>query len=626
MIDLHSPSPNKTQDKVDQRRDEINNKKKIPIFKITIDGRIYESIIISTQSFFATYDEMEGLKILEKIEQNSRILIPAIEEEYPYNPIKFQTKEEIDRFIEMFGSQDITIDLLFFKIRDYVSRFIVHHDHIISYISALILFSYLQDKFVTVPYTMFVSDNESGKSSIGDVIEVLGYRCVNMTDPTTANLFRIFGTIESGQCILVLDEAEKIDQDKEMMSILKTGYQYNKKVQRVNLLGKQEHFHTYGLKIMLAERSPNPSIARGVLDRTFVISNFKGKPQLAIKEVKNPINQKQKEIARDVDFLRKSLLMYRLIHFKDDIIPITTGLEGRNDELCKPILQILFNTKCQKGIERCLEILLDEKNNRKAYSLERDVLKVVVDLFMEHNEGTIPFAKIWALLADMTNGRVNPYKTSEMETETHGIIFKTTLSKMLRDRFGAKDPNARNANTRCLVFDVEKTRKALEGYVERPNFNINCKPDLSDSSDSNDTIREDPFTSYFKNTSLQNTENDGNPIGIDSNEKEKREGYRENLDKANTDLSSDTSRYEKDKNRNPIITNGLPPPVTTVTTVTNECESPKEMEYKNSLDDLYRKWAGTDTWACYSCNDSGDKWYMLKHPCKGNQKNTGISR
>ena len=76
---------------------------------------------------------------------------------------------------------------------------------------------------------MFVSDNGSGKSTIGNVFEFLGYRCVNMTDPTTANLFRIFGTIEAGQCTLVLDEAEKIDQDKDMMSILKTGYETVKK-------------------------------------------------------------------------------------------------------------------------------------------------------------------------------------------------------------------------------------------------------------------------------------------------------------------------------------------------------------------------------------------------------------
>ncbi|WP_458719204.1 hypothetical protein [Candidatus Nitrosocosmicus sp. R] len=37
---------------------------------------------------------------------------------------------------------------------------------------------------------------------------------------------------------------------------------------------------------MLAERSPTPFHAKGVLDRTFIISNYKGRPQLDIKETK----------------------------------------------------------------------------------------------------------------------------------------------------------------------------------------------------------------------------------------------------------------------------------------------------------------------------------------------------
>ena len=70
----------------------------------------------------------------------------------------------------------------------------------------------------------------------------------------------------------------------EMISVIKTGYENGKKVPRVNLnTNKQEHFHTFGLKVMLAERSPNPTVAKEVLDRTFVISNFKGCLQLDIK-------------------------------------------------------------------------------------------------------------------------------------------------------------------------------------------------------------------------------------------------------------------------------------------------------------------------------------------------------
>ncbi len=47
---------------------------------------------------------------------------------------------------------------------------------------------------------------------------------------------------------------------------------------------------------MLAERTSNPSYAKGVIDRSFVIQNYKGKPELKIKEVKIPTNSKQIQI------------------------------------------------------------------------------------------------------------------------------------------------------------------------------------------------------------------------------------------------------------------------------------------------------------------------------------------
>jgi hypothetical protein len=92
-----------------------------------------------------------------------------------------------------------------------------------------------------------------------------------MTDPTAANFFRILGTVEPGQCTLVADEAEKTDQSPEIMSTLKTGFQFKSRTPRVNMNnGKQEFYYTYCFKMIIAERSPNETKANGVLDRTLV--------------------------------------------------------------------------------------------------------------------------------------------------------------------------------------------------------------------------------------------------------------------------------------------------------------------------------------------------------------------
>jgi hypothetical protein len=142
----------------------------------------------------------------------------------------------------------------------------------------------MQDRFSTTHYIGVVGDNGSGESTVGDTFEALAYRTLNMTDPTAANIFKVLGKIEYGQCTIVAGEAEKIDESSDIMSVLKTGYHIKGKVPRMNMNTEtQQFFYTYCLKMIIAERSPNQSKAKGVLDSTFTFTSYKGKPQYDIK-------------------------------------------------------------------------------------------------------------------------------------------------------------------------------------------------------------------------------------------------------------------------------------------------------------------------------------------------------
>jgi hypothetical protein len=333
---------------------------------------------------------------------------------------------------------------------------------------------------------MFVSDNGNGKSAIGNFFETMAYRTVNMTDPTSANIFRVLGTLEAGQCTLVLDEADKIDKDSMMMSILKTGFENGKKVQRINQFGIQEHFHTFSIKIMLSERAPSPTYAKGVLDRTFMISNFKGKPQLDIKEVNSIKNEKNAEIRKFLLEIRKILLIFRLVNHGKFIADIETGLEGRNKEICKPLLQVFYKTKAQKRVENALEILLMDKQKRKEKSLEKVLLEIVFELLDEHKDGNIPFYEIWDLLREKIRGESNFYKPNEYHTEAHGTIYKQTVTKILRNQFGAKDSDKRSSTTTFLYFeDKERIKNFLDDYVQ-PHLKINCTDKVDECNERNE--------------------------------------------------------------------------------------------------------------------------------------------
>jgi hypothetical protein len=321
-----------------------------------------------------------------------------------------------------------------------------------------ILFSYFQDKYATTHYVSIVGDNDSGKSSIGITFEAIGYRPVYMTDPSAANIFRCLGSIEPGQCSIILDEAEKIDKFPEMMAILKTGYQLNGKVPKINTNTlKQEFFFTYGLKIIISERSMSLTEAKGVYDRTFSFTAYAGDSKYDIKETLNPQGNaaSQSRLDRLLSF-RKLMLIYRLVHFNDQVPDIETGLKRRNRELCKPILQLFHNCKLeiQTEIKYMLEHFLAIKKHRKENTIEVALYSLVTNLVAECGREIFASA-IWDRITEgNVIGHYDERKPNEYQTADYGTIYSNTVTNIICDKFGAQRRHKEKGN--ILIFDVDK--------------------------------------------------------------------------------------------------------------------------------------------------------------------------
>lgn len=267
---------------------------------------------------FLKYENGE-IKIIEHIEEANRTIKPPYAEEYPYEPYEFANLDEVREYTERVKL--ISIDPLYNQVKQFVANYNDQDTNKLTLIALDIIFSYFQDKFATTHYDNIVGDNDSGKSSLGMTFGALGYRPIYMTDPSAANIFRCLGTMESGQCTIILDEAEKIDKSQEMMAILKTGYQLNGKVPKINTNSlRQEFFCTYCIKIIIAEKSMSLIEAKGVHDRTFSFTAYPGDSAFDIKETLNtqgdPECQKR---SNELLSFRKLLLIYRLLHFKDAI-------------------------------------------------------------------------------------------------------------------------------------------------------------------------------------------------------------------------------------------------------------------------------------------------------------------
>jgi hypothetical protein len=63
------------------------------------------------------------------------------------------------------------------------------------------------------------------------------------------------------------------------------------------------------------------------------------------------------------------MLIYRLLHFKDKIDDIDVGVEDREEELSKPVIQLFYRTTVQNEVETTLQYWLNQRSSIKSVAL-----------------------------------------------------------------------------------------------------------------------------------------------------------------------------------------------------------------------------------------------------------------
>ena len=132
--------------------------------------------------------------------------------------------------------------------------------------------------------------------------------------------------------------------------------------------------------------------AKGVYDRTFSFTAYAGDPKFDIKETLNPQGNVACQSRLDqLRAFRKLMLIYRLVHFNDQVPDIDTGLKRRNRELCKPILQLFHDSRMetQTEIKSMLEHFLAIKKHRKENTIEVALFPLIINLVSEYGNRTI---------------------------------------------------------------------------------------------------------------------------------------------------------------------------------------------------------------------------------------------
>jgi hypothetical protein len=510
----HLVGVNHTKDLRSSRKGEENkNKYSIPAYKYSNDrkGPLHESVILAGLPIFIKYENGQ-VKTVEHIEEPSRIIRPLRKEDYPYTPYEFADINEVKQYVDKAKIRNI--ESLYLKAKDIVLKYIDQEEPIIIMIVADIIWTYYQDLFATTHYVNVTGDNETGKSTIGYVFQYTGYRPVRATAISAANYYRTLGTIEPGQCTIIEDEADNIEEDKEKMKILKDGYQYNAKVPKVNMNTKdqsQNWFYGYGLKMMISEKALSPSKAKGLRERTF---NYECRSATkdnlySIKEVttNSPGDAQKQELYGELMDFRKLMLCYRLIHYMDRIHDIDTGLKGRDKELGGPLLQIFYGTKAFGDIKYALQKFLAQRKNdgrRKQKTVESALGPLIVKLIDKNNTLKLPLGLIWNETIKTISGRLNPQNPKEYQTNEYGVLHRNTLSKKIENAFGAV--HERKNNGVVLIFDEEKIKELRKMYEPLDQDNAKAK-------DAAPNVFKEPTEIEDKNTLEDGSEGSVNSEG-----------------------------------------------------------------------------------------------------------------
>jgi hypothetical protein len=481
-----------------------NTMKEEIAYKYSKKGKdqLRESILIDGFPYFLKYRFVEDknkdfTQVEPNIKETTRRIRPPHLEEYPYDPYEFADTGQPQYYLNKARKE--TIDSIYQKIKNVVTKYNDVDFDTIVLLSANILGSYFQDRFSTVHYLIIVGDNGTGKSAIGDTFESLGYRTVTMTDATPATWFRVLGSIEHGQVTIIADEADNIGESIEVMSILKTGYQPKGKVFRMDTDNKkQQFFYPFCFKMIIAEKSPNETSAKGLLDRSFKLKTYKGFPQFDIKEIRNPQGNRERETKlNDINDLRRILIMYKLIHFKDPLPEVDVGLDGRDKELCKPILQLFYGLGASKEmieeVEHALQHFLDLKNERKKNSFEAVIYPIVTNAISEYGK-EIETRHLWISIVSSLEGEGDASKPNVFHSSEYGKIYRNSVTKMVCDKFGAEMKHKEHGNV--LIFN-DFIYKVGKLYCEPKRIHTKLRPDASDASDShieNQPTENIPYT------------------------------------------------------------------------------------------------------------------------------------
>jgi uncharacterized protein YdhG (YjbR/CyaY superfamily) len=449
-----------------------DGKEKRPVYaqKYHDGDLLAEAVVVGRKSYFAVATPAMGdpqqvsITLQDSIPVDDNTVLKPFEiAAYVNEPYTFKSEQEFYESVE--NTRDESLDSLYRKVKSIWRKYVDADDFHISICAADTIFTYFQDRIGLTHYLFFVGDNSSGKSNNLTVLHYIAYRNMMSSGMTAANVYQFLGSGEEGVGTICEDEADNIDEDREKMKVHKNGYTTGKYYHRTDTsVGRQQlKFNTFCFKAFAAEKLPDSVIAKGFNQRTIELPCVYGFPEYDISEVANPAGEEEyQELLDELLEIRNTLLVYRLLHFKDKIPDIKLNIQGREKQLFKPILRVFQHTHTQNELLPVISKYISQRRENNANTLNAFLYDHVKGLIKAQNTYELESNLIWNTIKSTLQGKDIPSKPQSYDTVEFGTVSQKGITETLIQVFGAK-PTKRHSG-RTLVFDQTKLQRLSRIY------------------------------------------------------------------------------------------------------------------------------------------------------------------
>ncbi|MPZ07061.1 MAG: hypothetical protein GEU26_11715 [Nitrososphaeraceae archaeon] len=441
---------------------------------------LYEAIIIDGIPLFAkvsTNSSRISLCTEIQIDEVNAIL-PLSANLYGSRPYEFDSEKEFRKIEHQVKSKE-NLDTLFQKVKAQWNLYIDNGKEHNIMCTGDTIFTYFQDKLGTTHYDFFVGDNGTGKSNNLHMFNILAYRNVLSSDMTAPNIYQLLGNDKNGVVTICEDEADSIDEDRTKMGIYKDGATTNINVFRTDISfgRKQFRFKTFCFKAFAAEELPDVRKAKGFRQRCITFNCTHGSPRYDIAEIIEPGGDKKlQQLLDDLFKLRNMLLIYRLLHYFDEIPNVELNIKDREKQLFKPTFRVFQKTRrALEELKLGINKYLSDYRERRLNTFHAALYKVITELIKREKTIELKSKLIWVNLKDQLQGRDIVGKSMSFECEDFGIIYQGSVTKSLQEIFGAerkKHNNGLKKGERYLKFDPKNLEKLSRIYESPTDIKV----------------------------------------------------------------------------------------------------------------------------------------------------------